>query len=207
MRLLLCPAGAPAYLEDMGIEGHDKGALVDKAPYPDIDRVLPHHPPEIEAPAFHGVCRRRLGKKERKLVAVPEEMLPCCPEGLPDIAAVKIPKHGADIAELIDDPLQDLEQEDDVLVFLEPVIEAPDPGEVACLDKAERAFPHKRKKFFKERPEGFSLPIGELGGEKTGDLPVAVLSIPADKYYRVVQGVNGGMPAVPVVYGLEINGI
>lgn len=207
LRLLLCPAGAPAYLEDVGIEGHDKVASVDKAPYPDIDRVLPHHPPEIEAPAFHGICRRRLGKKERKLIAVPEEMLPCCPERFPDIAVVIASQHRADTAELIDDPLQGPEQGDNVFILLEPVIETLNIGKIPLLDKFVGTFSHKSEEPFEERPEGFYLPIGELGGEETGDLPVVVLSIPADKCYRVVRGVNGEMPAVPVIYGLEINGI
>jgi len=189
----------------MRIKGHNEVAPVDKAPYPDIDRVLPYHPPEIEAPAFKGVYGGWFRKKERKLVAVLEKVSPHRPERFPDIATVIALQHRTDTAKLIDNPLQCTEQKNDVLVFLEPVIESPDMRKVPPSDKSVRTCPHKPEKPFEERLERFYFSVGELGGEKAGDLPVAVVGVPVNKLNRVFRSITGEICLVPIVYGFEIN--
>jgi len=191
----------------MGVEGHNEAAPVDKVPYPDIDRVFSYHPPEIEVPPLQGIRGGRFGEKECKLVAVPEKMLPHRPERFPDIAMVIVLQHRTDTTELIDDPLQGPEQEDDVFVFLEPVIKAPGFRKIPLPDKIVWACSHKPEKFFEECLERLYLPVGKLGGKKAGNLPVAVFPVSVNKYYGVVYVITGEVFFVPVVYGLEINGI
>jgi len=162
LHLLVGPAVAPAYLEDVGIERDDEPARLDEIPEAEVYVVLSYHPAGVKVPSFERARMRLFREKKDQTVVSLGQFLSGGPQGLPELPFVVVPDHPADPVVSLDNPTEGFEEVHYVRPFLEPVVEVTERGKIAASHKGVGSAFHTAEEIAEETGDRLHPAIGEL---------------------------------------------